>query len=268
MLESTGVNVNRVFHFYPVSPSHTLSLLYFDQFCFQRKLPFTLFWPKGLVMSFRPVSDVEFFYFDNQAKDTGAFSDYMMSKDLHSGHFQIVNSSMVGPFFKESNKDVWPKTQLGLLEAGAGLAGDAINNLSRLRPHGIHYGLKYGFARNLRHVQTGAYSISETLLQHLQEIGFFNAQRASGKLARIRDYEIRMSVVAAELGFEIAGLELKSKNGKDPYDIDSSKAFEGTNLEFIKPARLPKGDVLAINKAEESNKDIWAKATELYERLM
>lgn len=184
------------------------------------------------------------FRFENNGGDYYAIADFVISRKANTG-LSFVNSSMLGPVFLVEGETNWPESQQNLISEKTQLVGDTINYLPSLSPHGVHFALRYGLRRNLAHVQTGSFTIGEKLLEDLLRLDFFSYSNPRGKLAQVRDFEIRLTDIANKLGYGIASVAFSpSMNKKDPYDIQLRDDYL-SGFQFVKSSRA--GDLPPIS---------------------
>ena len=147
--------------------------------------------------------------FANHNLDFGAISSFLEAKRVNLSEYDaalVVNSSVRGPFCSPNQSKPWFRLITDKLNSSVVIAGPTVNELPSGNRWSGGYELVYGQRPHLAHVQTYCYAISIDFLQALLEFGFFSPQDEKPKLDVIRDYEIRMSGLALELGFQIDSL--------------------------------------------------------------
>lgn len=225
-----------MFQFYPVDISYLRNLYYFDAMCHSMGHRYSLITPVEFDSPPNLLAASNEFRFENKGGDYYAIADFVTSRPPKTA-LSFVNSSMIGPISSGQGKTNWPASQQNLISQGIQLVGDTIHQLPSFSPHGVHFSLRYGIRKNLAHVQTGSFTIGPKLLADLVRLNFFAYTKPRGKLAQVRDFEIRLTDIANKLGYGTESVASPlSMNKKDPYDIQLQD-YHLSGFQFLKSSR-------------------------------
>jgi lipopolysaccharide biosynthesis protein len=131
----------------------------------------------------------------NIGNDFGAWSDIILAYDLQNKYdnFIFINSSVFGPISNEDNCN-WCDTMLNGLTEDVKLFGSTING-------------SYNF-----HVQSYAFCMKSDTLKYLKEEGIFRKDLQCNKSELIQNYELKMSKLILDKGWNIGCLSGNAKN--------------------------------------------------------
>ena len=132
----------------------------------------------------------------NIGNDFGAWSDIILAYDLQNkyANFIFINSSVFGPISNEDNNCNWCDTMLNGLTEDVKLFGSTING-------------SYNF-----HVQSYAFCMKSDTLKYLKEEGIFRKDLQCNKSELIQNYELKMSKLILDKGWNIGCLSGNAKN--------------------------------------------------------
>tara|TARA_B110000259_G_scaffold184524_1_gene231760 strand:- start:4131 stop:4886 length:756 start_codon:yes stop_codon:yes gene_type:complete len=132
----------------------------------------------------------------NIGNDFGAWSDIILAYDLQNKYdnFIFINSSVFGPISNEDNNCNWCDTMLNGLTEDVKLFGSTINGA-------------YNF-----HVQSYAFCMKSDTLKYLKEEGIFRKDLQCNKSELIQNYELKMSKLILDKGWNIGCLSGNAKN--------------------------------------------------------
>lgn len=203
------------------------------------------------------LSNVNFFRVDNDSHDFGGFSRLLLDHVDKSKYkfFGFINSSALGPFHRTKQGEDWTTKFISQLNDETYLCGSTINCLSVESPH---FGFIAPFLNRQNtyyHVQTYAYFLSNSALELLSKHNFYYYPINHSKIETIINYEIGLSRIILENGFNIACLipeyyNVDFRNRSDKTislenfgDPTIQGAIEGRSLDpydvvFVKPTRL------------------------------
>ncbi|WP_368343701.1 hypothetical protein [Pelagovum sp. HNIBRBA483] len=173
---------------------------------------------------------------ENKNNDFGgvvAFFNDPRSKGYDA--YIFVNSSMRGPFLPTYHQDRWYAPYTARLTDKVALVGSSINHLPSDAPHSALFAQDYGITPPFTHVQTTAYALSGKGARYLYDKGFFSEPQHLGKHDVVSRYEILLSQLLLQGGFEIAAL------------LPTYTRFSGTNAEPPYLGTLEDGDPLFAN---------------------
>ena len=149
-------------------------------------------------MKFPNHRNIKVYHTKNEGYDFGAYSYsiQMINKNTFD-YYIFLNDTVIGPFVPRYNsKYIWYENFISLISDKVKLVGPIINGTP---------------INNIpKHVQSMAFGTDNTGLQLLIEKKIFNLERnievynSKGKQGIIHDFEVRMSGVIMENGYEIS----------------------------------------------------------------
>jgi hypothetical protein len=145
----------------------------------------------------------------NQNKDYGGYCEILNGFWAEIQEYKFVffvNSSVRGPFLPPHTKGRWTDLFTDRITNDVALVGSTINILSLKNEHSVRYVAKYGRPGPFVHVQTMAYAMPRRTLKHLFEKGFYVIRPPLSNHDIIEDYEIRMSRLVIDNGWNISCL--------------------------------------------------------------
>lgn len=154
-------------------------------------------------------SNVRYLFTENKNNDYGGFSaaiETLGDAVQNYTHVLFVNSSVRGPFTPPFSTRRWQDIFIDALRGEVGLVGSTINILSGNSEYARRYQHKYGGEAPVSHVQTTAYAMPIEVLQRLRECGFYQDRPSLDKIDVITDYELRLSRLVLENGWNITAL--------------------------------------------------------------
>jgi hypothetical protein len=173
----------------------------------------------------------------NNNYDHGGYSQALKKIDFIEQYEYIffVNSSVRGPYLPPyiGNKISWFDCFIAQFSPEVGLVGASINFLPEESPHSKNYERRTGEVPPFVHVQTPVFVLTNRTLEFLLEKKFFDTSYTWTRDEVISKYEIGMSRILLDAGWDIKCL-LPEFNTFD---------FRQSNL-AIGQSELFKGDVL------------------------
>ena len=119
------------------------------------------------------------------------------------GAVVFINSSVRGPFMPAYQKEAWLDIFLAPLTDDVGMVGNSICMLKDNFRHSTQYQERFGGQPPYTHVQTMAYALRTKVLDQLIADGFYQEDRDTTKTLAIENYEIRLSQLVLEMGWNL-----------------------------------------------------------------
>lgn len=145
---------------------------------------------------------------DNLNQDFGSLSELISrfwEVPLYDALF-IANSSVRGPL-RGVKSESWLSHYKSAIRGGAGAVSDTLNKDRWFMPHSLEYRQKHGWQTSVRTLQTTNLLLSREAVEALLESGLFEQRVQLTKRQIVRDYEIRLSQVLSNSGFELVEVE-------------------------------------------------------------
>ena len=233
-------------------------------------------------------SNIEYILCENRNLDFGGFSAALAGIDDLDAYsvFIFINCSVRGPFLPEYVGGDWTDVFTRHLTGDVHLVGTGVSRVpedSRLITH-LPEGV---YAPPYDAIQTTAYALSRTALQHLIASGFYKTDATWTKDEVIALYEIRLSLEIRAQGWKIrcllptygdadgARLNLSARGG-DPHQHRAffSRTLSPLELIFIKTGRnmlsereLASHTYTALLAHRRTGALPWVEGERLFERL-
>lgn len=145
----------------------------------------------------------------NVGFDFGGYVDvvsFFTALDTYDYVF-FINSIVRGPFMAGYAAEPWTKPFLDLMQDGVKLAGASISVLHPgTRLSDVFEKLAPGYRAPYSHVQTAMFAMDRECLAYLRQRNFFGRGNAPSKIETVFLYEVLMSQLVLERGWNIAGL--------------------------------------------------------------
>lgn len=151
--------------------------------------------------------NIKVFNLENFNLDYGAYCKLIQSEfHIHDYEFIFfINSSVRGPFIPPYIKETWTNIFINFFNSNVGAVGSTINILNPLCEQSLHYNKIFNESE-VSHIQTTAYCLSRESLQLLIDCGFYNENSILDKISIISKYEIRMSQILLNNGYQIRSI--------------------------------------------------------------
>lgn len=195
-----------LYHFFDAGTEARRNLAHFLAFGLHDELDVHLLVSGAASPELLDIEGVTTHTFPNKNLDFGAIGGFFSLGDLDLEEYTaalIINSSARGPFCSPIQSKPWFTLLTDKLSTNVALVGATVSELPSGNIWSGGYEQVYGQKDHLTHVQTYCYAVSMAYLRALIEFDFFGSKTEKTKLEVIRDYEIRLSGLALEIGFSI-----------------------------------------------------------------
>lgn len=173
--QMSKVNTVVIFHYFEKSDEHKDNLTYFLRRGYRTDVDYIICIAGGCGVPLPQARNISYHYIPNGRLDYSGFA-HVVNGILNAekyDYFIFLNSSVRGPFLPSYFDRPWPRVFTDLIDDQTKLVGSTINILgkdhrcSRFSEH------LNGSRKSLSHVQSMAYAMDRTALQHLIEKGFY-----------------------------------------------------------------------------------------------
>lgn len=149
--------------------------------------------------------NVKYIFTENQNNDYGGYCNAIkaMPDVLDYDYFFFINSSVRGPFTLANDDREWTENFKQYLDNDVALVGISINILHTDTIFSEIYERSYGGLKPYSHVQTTAYALHRRGLETLIDERFYEVNQAMVKEDVITHYELRLSQLLIEKGWNI-----------------------------------------------------------------
>lgn len=197
-----------VYHYFEKDDSYRDNFLHFLTFGYSRECDYIVVLAGLHTLDLPNVENVSYVFTENLGNDFGGYCHVINTIiDINKyEYFFFINSSIRGPFLTARDKKLWTEYFIEQLKPDVGIVGSTINILPMSSQCAISYSEKYGEAANYSHVQTTSYLLPKKSLQHLIEKEFFSSPGIPDKEDAIRDYEVKLSQLIKERGWNLKSL--------------------------------------------------------------
>lgn len=231
------------YHYYEKDHSYLDNLLHFINFGIHEQADFFIIVSGGECsdLGLEQIPNIRIVQAPNRNYDYGGYS-YVLRRFvdvLDYDYFFFVNSSVRGPFIPPYllHERPWFEYFIDKFGDDVGLVGGSINILKKESRHSRNYSHYYGEASSLAHVQSSVFTLSQQALQYLLERGFFDPNVSWTRDEVISKYEIRLSRLLVEAGYNIKCL-LPEYNELDyRLDIDIDLNCSARNGDGLHPGQ-------------------------------
>ena len=231
-----------VYHYYEKDQSYIDNFSHFLRFAYQPDVEYVVVVAGSYSVELPRAENITYFFATNQNFDFGGYAQAIEALQFHTSYeyFIFVNSSVRGPFLPAYCKKTWIENLLDHFDQDVGIVGTVISLTPSHHAIAKLYHEKYGYLdrnRNiLSHVQSTCYALPRSILCHLIATGFYEAAHSLSKDETVRDYEIRLSQILLEQGYNLKCL-LPEYNTFDyrfldreinPFSREGDSGFEGS----------------------------------------
>jgi hypothetical protein len=197
-----------IYHYYEKDSSYRDNLLHFLSFGYSKSIDYLIVIAGKHSINLPTAENISYIFTENLNNDFGGYCHAINNvlKTSKYDFFFFINSSVRGPFLTARDKKEWTEYFIEQLQLDTGIVGSTINILSPSSPCAIGYAEKYSHSINYSHVQTTSYLLPKKTLLHLMKEGFYNSTGILDKENAIRDYEVRLSQLIKDQGWNLRSL--------------------------------------------------------------
>lgn len=197
-----------IYHYYEKDSTYKENLLHFFSFGYSKKIDYLIVIAGEHSVNLPAAENISYIFTENLNNDFGGYCHAINNVlDISKyDFFFFINSSVRGPFLTARDKKEWTEYFIEQLQPDTGIVGSTINILPSSSPCAIGYAEKYGHSTNYAHVQTTSYLLPRKTLLHLMKEGFYNSTGIPNKEDAIRDYEVRLSQLIKDRGWNLKSL--------------------------------------------------------------
>lgn len=193
------------YHYYEKDSSYRDNLIHFLSFGYSKEADYIIIIAGDHTLDLPKANNISYIFTENLNNDFGGYC-YVINNaiDIHQYEFFFfINSSVRGPFLTIRDKKPWTEYFIEQLEPDTGIIGSTINILPANSFCATSYVQVYGEAINYSHVQTTSYLLPKKSLLHLLKEGFYDTSGIPDKEEAIRDYELRLSQLIKNQGWNL-----------------------------------------------------------------
>jgi hypothetical protein len=204
----TNVLIKRnlvIYHYFETDASYRDNLLHFLLFGVLPELDYIFVMSGNHFVQLPELPNVRYYFTAPQKSDFGGYAQLInegLNLDTYANIF-FINSSVRGPFIPPHHQQAWYEAFLEQMQGDVGMAGISICILKEDFRHSINYQARYGGSPPYSHVQTMAYVLRKEVLAKLVDDGFYREDRDATKTLAIEDYEIHLSQLVIEQGWNL-----------------------------------------------------------------
>lgn len=197
-----------VYHYYEKDSTYRDNFLHFFTFGYSEEVDYVVVVAGSHTLSLPAAGNISYVFTENLNNDFGGycFAINNIINVIRYEFFFFINSSVRGPFLTARDKRLWTEYFIDQIRPDVGIVGSTINILPKNTPCAISYASKYGGTENLSHVQSTSYLLPKKTLLYLIADGFFSSAGIPDKEEAIRDYEVRLSQLIKEQGWNLKSL--------------------------------------------------------------
>jgi hypothetical protein len=195
-----------VYHYYESDSIHRDNLDYFLKHGYNDEVDYIILLAGGCTLELPVVSNIRYVHIANPGIDFGGHAHAINSeidRDNYT-YFIFLNSTVRGPFLPAYCRVPWTRLFTDMLDGDVHLAGATINILSSVGGFGLDFGQRYGFRPPFAHVQSMIFALDRTALEFLIDRNFFERPIGPNKHDVIIDYEILLSQLMIQNGWNIS----------------------------------------------------------------
>jgi hypothetical protein len=198
-----------IYHYYEKDQTYIDNFCHFLRFGYDADLSYLIIVAGEHTIDFPALHNIQYFFTENKNFDYGGYCEavYKLAIWQKYDFYLFINSSARGPFTPSYCNKKWTDLFIDQLSADIGIVGSAISITPSQHSIAKMYHEKYGkLERNhqfLGHVQTTCYALSRQVLEQLIKASFYEANEALNKDETVRDYEIRLSQLILDMGFNL-----------------------------------------------------------------
>lgn len=215
-----------VYHYFERDKVYRENFLHFLTYGYSSDLDFLIVIAGTINFRLPELPNIQYVFTENKNYDFGGYA-FVVTNTINEAdysYFIFVNSSVRGPYLKPEEHQHWSQLLIRNLNNDIGLVGTTINILAEKTLESIAYKEKYGGNPPFSHVQTMVYAMSRQVLQMLKSNSFYDIHGQLSRIQLISDYEIHMSQLVLQHGWNIRCL-LPEYN-----QIDYRKSHHNINL--------------------------------------
>lgn len=223
------------YHYFEKDDCYIENFIHFLTFGYNHNHDYVIIVAGKYSIKFPELKNVKYLYVDNLNYDYGGYCEAINKFSLELNHefYFFINSSVRGPFIPPYLKTHWSLIFKEKMVNNVGLVGTTINNLDQQSHEGLVYKSRHGNAVNLAHIQSMMYVMKKDVMRLLLKSGFYSGKDVLSKVDVIADYEIRLSRVVLEHGYDIECLLPEynnidyntTQNDKNPTSANGDPSF-------------------------------------------
>jgi hypothetical protein len=205
-----------IYHYYEKDNSYRDNLLHFLSFGYSQSIDYLVVIAGKHTVQLPIAENISYIFTENLNNDFGGYC-HAINSAVHISKYDFfffINSSVRGPFLTVRDNKAWTEYFIEQLQPDIGIVGSTINILPPSAACAISYAEKYGQSVNYSHAQTTSYLLPKKTLLYLIQEGFYNSAGIPDKEDAIRDYEVRLSQLIKDRGWNLRSL-LPEYNGVD-----------------------------------------------------
>jgi hypothetical protein len=221
------------YHYYEANEEYRTNLRYFLDHGYSPDLDFVIVVAGGTTVDLPQAPNIRYEFVRNAHFDFGGFS-HVVNNVIRAGansydKYVFVNCSVRGPFLPSYWTQPWVDPFLDLLQGDVRLAGSTICIPTPGREWSDRFKAKHGWREPYSHVQTMAYAMDRAALQFLIDKGFYDQDMGRDKASAIVDYEILLSQLVIQNGWNISCLlpEYRQVDYRQPHGDINPNSGEG-----------------------------------------
>jgi len=194
-----------IYHYFEKDKSYRDNFLHFFSFGYSKNTDYIVVISGSHTLDLPSAENISYFFTENHNNDFGGYC-HVIKKGLDVSKYDFfffVNSSVRGPFLTLRDQEQWTDHFIEQLQSDVGIVGSTINILQASSPYSVLYAEKYGTEFSCSHVQTTSYLLPKKSLLFLIAQGFYDQREILSKDEVIRDYELRLSQLLKEQGWNL-----------------------------------------------------------------
>lgn len=197
-----------IYHYYEKDCAYKENLLHFLSFGYSTAIDYLIVIAGKHSVHLPTAENISYIFTENLNNDFGGYCHTINNVlDITKyDFFFFINSSVRGPFLTARDTKEWTEYYIEQLQPDTGIVGSTINILPPSSPCAISYAEKYGQTVNYSHAQTTSYLLPKKTLLSLIKAGFYNSTGIPDKEDAIRDYEVRLSQLIKDQGWNLRSL--------------------------------------------------------------
>lgn len=196
-----------IYHYFEKDDIYRDNLIFFLNIAVDKDVDYFIYISGTCSINLPNYPNIEYIYIENKNYDFGAaisFSNHHKSNNYDA--YIYINCSVRGPFVPKYIPIKWYEIFTSKLSDTNGLVGSSINFLPKGSKDSKYFSQKLNKPEPFIHVQTTSFTLSLECFQLLKDKGFFNLKDKLDHLDIILRWEISLSQVLIENGYNISSI--------------------------------------------------------------
>lgn len=225
-----------LYHYFETGEVYRNNIMYFLNRAYCKDIDFIVTVSGGCSVDLPEADNIKYVFTRNSQFDFGGHSfvvnNIIPEKITNYDHFIFINASVRGPFLPYYHRSSWIDPFIELLDEDVKLVGTAIGIPHQGQMWSDAFKSIYGFREPYSHVTSMFYAMDQEALRFLIEKNFFMRDIGPSKLAAIVHYELLLSQLIIQNGWNISSVlpEYQAMDYRMPHDDINASSIAGDLL--------------------------------------